>query len=393
MTNKFKIFAAGDYYPQEKILGTDPDMFFRDIDVLLESSNLRFLNFEAPVLLRKNDPIVKSGATMGVPQAAVDYLGKRFDVALLANNHTLDYGGEALLDTIRTLEKSGIKTVGAGKNSKDAGKPLFIESCGLNIAIINVCENEFTLATDKSPGAAGINVFETALKIREIRKECEIVLVFTHGGNEYNPIPSPRVVSMSRFFAESGADAVVNTHPHIPQGIEIWKGVPIAYSLGNFAFELKDADSAETPLWWLGMPVSIVFEKRKSGFLRSIKAIPIKLEMQSPKLAQLSGSRKIKFLKWLSEISKVIGDKELVDKYFKAWATEWGKIYFGNVKHFKSDLSSPEGLRSFSSFRNLWCCEAHNELLATYSELLFRMKTAEAEKLLKKLKNWQNFDC
>ena len=99
-----------------------------------------------------------------------------------------------------------------------------------------------------------------------LRAKHDIVLVFTHGGNEMNPLPSPRVMAMNRAFAEAGASVVINTHPHVPQAIEMWKGVPIAYSLGNFVFDWGGLDlKREPPLWWTGMAARLRFTEEGAG--------------------------------------------------------------------------------------------------------------------------------
>ena len=69
------------------------------------------------------------------------------------------------------------------------------------------------------------------------------MLVIFHGGREYAPCPPPYVVNALRRFARAGACAVVAHHPHVPQGIEIVEGVPIAYSQGNFVFRWAETRS------------------------------------------------------------------------------------------------------------------------------------------------------
>lgn len=92
------------------------------------------------------------------------------------------------------------------------------------------------------------------LQIRSERRENDVVLVVVHGGNEYNPIPSPRMRKLYSAFARAGASAVVNIHTHCPQGIELVENVPIVYCPGNFFFpSVSGAPFDPHQFWWSGL--------------------------------------------------------------------------------------------------------------------------------------------
>jgi len=86
------------------------------------------------------------------------------------------------------------------------------------------------------PGANGSDPAVVRHQIAERKAAGDVVVVIFHGGREHIPVPPPYVVRDLRRVAEAGADVVIAHHPHVPQGIELHHGVPIAYSLGNFAF-------------------------------------------------------------------------------------------------------------------------------------------------------------
>lgn len=109
---------------------------------------------------------------------------------------------------------------------------------GVRVAIINCAEGESGRSIYGEPGVYGMDAAKVGQQIRDLKAndQADVVVVIFHGGREYSPVPPPYVVRELRQIAEAGADAVVAHHPHVPQGIEIHRGVPIAYSLGNFVF-------------------------------------------------------------------------------------------------------------------------------------------------------------
>jgi len=386
MSDALNVFIAGDFYGAGRQAEMDSNELLSGIDSLMEGADLRILNFESP-LGEPSKPIVKSGPPLIAPRKSAKLLQGRFDVALLANNHVLDFGPEALLKTIAELRKRGIKTVGAGRDAKEAAKPLTLKLKGWRIGILSLCENEFSLAGKNSPGAAGIDCHRACSQIRKLKESCDATLVVTHGGNEHNPLPSPRVLSMSRLFAEAGATAVINAHPHTPQGIEKWRGVPIAYSLGNFVFDKLWKDM---PPWWhVGMPVMLKLKRAKGATTAAIEPRPCAMSQRTGRLRALDKRESKDFAKWLKEVSAPLKSPEKIEAFFEAWATKHGKAYYGSMRHANADCASEEGRRDFAHFRNLWSCEAHNELIRVYVELLFQRRVDEAEKLLPKLEEWQ----
>ena len=105
------------------------------------------------------------------------------------------------------------------------------------LAVINVCENEFSIATSTRAGSAPLETVRVFHKIKEARQKSDYVLVIIHGGHEHYQLPSPRMKELYRFLIEVGADAVVNHHQHCYSGYEFFNGKPIVYGLGNFLFD------------------------------------------------------------------------------------------------------------------------------------------------------------
>lgn len=115
--------------------------------------------------------------------------------------------------------------------------PLFLDVENKKIAIINVCESEFSIATKYSAGAAPIDLIENQRTIDRCKSQADYVIVITHGGHELHQLPSPMMQKTYRWFIDMGADAVVNHHQHCYSGYEIYNEKPIFYGLGNFCFD------------------------------------------------------------------------------------------------------------------------------------------------------------
>lgn len=162
------------------------------------------------------------------------------DVVTLANNHTLDYGADALLDTCSLLDEAGIVRIGAGANIGEAAKAEVLEVKGKRIGFLaasRVYPDGSWAASDTRPGM--MSTYDPAMlleAIRALRPDCDYLVVYVHWGIERNTSPEAYQVTMGRQYIDAGADLVVGSHPHVLQGIEYYNGKPILYSLGNFVF-------------------------------------------------------------------------------------------------------------------------------------------------------------
>lgn len=166
------------------------------------------------------------------------------DAVSLANNHVYDYGKQAFLDTLSTLENNGIKYTGGGKDSKEAKKPVYFESKGKTIAVIAATRAEkyiLTPAAGKhSPGVFRIyDDTQYVRAIRRARKKADVVIAFVHWGTEYSTKLETAQTSQAKDYINAGADVVVGAHTHCLQGVGYYKGKPIFYSLGNYWFNEK----------------------------------------------------------------------------------------------------------------------------------------------------------
>jgi len=162
------------------------------------------------------------------------------DVANLANNHSGDFGSEALLDSRRRLREAGIAPVGVGRNEAQAANPVIVETKGWRVAVLGfggVVPAPEWIAGESSPGMADGDTIESMTRaVRTARRRADLVIVTIHWGAELETTPSPDDVERAHAMIDAGADAIFGHHAHRLQPLEHYKGKPIAYGLGNFVW-------------------------------------------------------------------------------------------------------------------------------------------------------------
>ncbi len=161
------------------------------------------------------------------------------DIVTLANNHTLDYGQDALTDTFETLNTANIQYVGAGNNYDEAKqlKEFKINEKNIGILAASRVIPVASWAAGTSPGV--FSTYDASGLIEEIKAADPIydtVIVYVHWGVEKNEYPEDYQRELAKAYIDAGADIVIGSHPHVLQGMEYYNGKPIVYSLGNFIF-------------------------------------------------------------------------------------------------------------------------------------------------------------
>lgn len=186
-----------------------------------------------------------------------------FDVVSVASNHAMDWGGDALLDTIKLLEDKGIATIGAGKNLEEARKPAILERNGVKVAFLAYCtilRDGYAAGADKTGIAplrahtyyepfdyqAGVPPkvvtapFEDDLEnmladIKAAKTEADNVVVSIHWGIHFIPkmLADYQTVAAKAAF-HAGADLILGHHAHAPKAIGVFDGKTCFYSLSNF---------------------------------------------------------------------------------------------------------------------------------------------------------------
>jgi poly-gamma-glutamate synthesis protein (capsule biosynthesis protein) len=251
-----KLMFCGDLVPcdktEQRFIDKDLDTF-ADVIPLLQSADRVFANLECALTVSENR-IKKFGPNLkAAPECAETFKLAGITDVVLANNHIFDFGEEGLRETLSVLDKVGIPYTGIGENSEDCRKPYFVEKEGKKVAIVNVCEHEYSYATPDRVGANPFDPFLTMQDVRAAKAQADFVIVIYHGAKEHCRYPSPRIRNLCHELAHNGADAVLLQHSHCIGCYENYQGCHIVYGQGNFHF----AKPAPFESWWTGLVVEI----------------------------------------------------------------------------------------------------------------------------------------
>ena len=380
------IAIGGDICPAEdsgspEFAAALPEVL-REVKPFFDDADFRLVQWET-VLSDGGAPIVKSGPNLRRPPACAAFaeaLGT--DLAMLANNHIGDFGPDAVMETAAHLHGRGIATVGAGKNLADARKPWRGVVNGVRITLFNRAENEFGGATADRAGSAPQMALADLAEVRAAREESDLVGVLLHGGNEYYPLPSPRLAELCRAFADAGADFVFNCHTHIAGGVELHNGVPIVYSPGNFYFPSLRASKPRSVTWFGGYLVKFHCDRRGAF---ALELQPIQLD-ESGKLRLPSPAREALFFRMLEEFGAIIDDPRHLGRCFDGWCTQSGLSYMKAMykmppREPAPDFTDPALADTLAPVKNIFGCEAHNELLRRTLLLITEHRLADARRV------------
>jgi poly-gamma-glutamate capsule biosynthesis protein CapA/YwtB (metallophosphatase superfamily) len=266
-----RIRAAGDFaYP------------FRATAARLAAADLTVGNLESS-LSRAGAPRQGNdsfGADPGV-RAGLALAG--FDVLDLANNHLGDYGPTALVQTVRQLRTAGFSTVGAGANRAEARQPAVETRNGVRFGFVAFnAIGETPTAGPATPGAVSLrmpprtgpldaaDLAALTAQVRALRPAVDVLAVLPHWGQQYTDRPVPAQRTVARALLDAGADLVLGGHPHWVQGLELHGGKLIAYSLGNFVFDMDFSRRTQE-----GLALELVFRGPR---LVAVEPVPVRID-------------------------------------------------------------------------------------------------------------------
>ncbi len=222
---------------------------FLEVADTLASADLTFGNLEGPISSRG----VKQGSIYSFradPRSAEGLAYAGFDVVSLANNHMLDYGKEAFLDTLDALTDAGISYAGGGADFKAAHGPAVWEANGMKVAFLaytNLVPVSFTKETAQ-PAIAFADVAQMTADIASAKAQADAVVASFHWGEEYQTAHNAYQERIAKAAIDAGALLVIGHHPHVAQEVERYNGGVIAYSLGNFVFDQNFSKDTRTGL-------------------------------------------------------------------------------------------------------------------------------------------------
>ena len=271
--------AAGDVFlpgtvrfVDGKVLSSDEEggkTVFDRVAPYFQKSDVNFCNLEAALSKKGNPQAGRYAAFRSFP-SMIEVLKKgNVDFVSLANNHSLDYGWDALSDTMDLLRRNGIGFSGAGKNMEEARKPALLTKKGLTVGLLSYTANVntpfgFKAGKDRE-GLAPIRIspfFQPdhtnqedieAMQgdIENVRSEVDFLVVSFHWGISEGGTHTVALhqKAIAHTAVNAGADLVLGHHAHALQAVEIYRNKPICYGLGNFVFALEEGFPQETMLF------------------------------------------------------------------------------------------------------------------------------------------------
>lgn len=253
-----KLFFAGDFCSKPSASNIIVDKELRRI---ISISDISVVNFEVPLKPHNASlPKVHYERFYQNDDAPSFLKSIGFNLFSIANNHLFDWGNEGYNKTKEALQDA---TFGAG-NYDEAYSVKVVDINNKKIGFLAVTYNSrkgafSDVLNHDGLGCAYLDDLKINHIIHEKKKELDYLFILPHAGIEYKDAPIPELIAKYRDFIDWGADAVIASHPHCPQGWENYKGKPIFYSLGNFFFNSKDTVDfvAKRPHWYESLCVLI----------------------------------------------------------------------------------------------------------------------------------------
>ena len=276
------IAMVGDIFLQEAL---PPSAELRAVSCRLQSADIAFGNLETPVSHR-GAPAEKWINMRMPPELLPDVKNLGFDIVTLANNHMMDFGEVAFYDTLRLLDESGLRYVGAGADLDAAWRAETMTVGGIRLAFLGAASTlgPGAAAAADRPGIAPLHVAESygvdpaasleqpgsapyvftrawredleraIAAIAAARAEADFLIVALHWGvppfwrSRFQDGLADYQIEVGHALIDAGADVIVGHHPHSLQEVEIYRGKPIFYSLGNFVFHHNKGPIRDTPV-------------------------------------------------------------------------------------------------------------------------------------------------
>jgi poly-gamma-glutamate capsule biosynthesis protein CapA/YwtB (metallophosphatase superfamily) len=260
-----KLAFVGDLGLTSSLLPDPLSRVAPEITAVLGSCDLAVANLELPV--RPSDAPVapySHPSLRGRPEAWPLLRKAGFGAVCMASNHCMDSGRKGIAFTRYLADRDGLAVFGAGLDEGEARSPAIVDTRGSRIALLGYCKKGPFTASGARAGAALLSPANLEADIPAVRDECDILVVSIHAGMEFVEEVHPSVAEAARLAVDLGADCVVGHHPHVPQPVEVYRGKPVFYSLGNFLFDNR-AGASECTVQWerrhKGLLAVVAFEK------------------------------------------------------------------------------------------------------------------------------------
>lgn len=196
-----------------------PAYFFQNVKSIFDADDLTIVNMEG-TLTESTSRQDKTYAFKGPAEYTQILTDGGVEAANLANNHSRDYGEQSYTDTIAALDAAGITSFGYDRTA-------VMDVNGVKVGLVGTYELADGMGCED----------EMISNIKAVEEQgAQIVIVSFHWGLEKENYPTENQVNLAHSAIDNGADLVLGHHPHVLEGIEVYNGKNIVYSLGNFCF-------------------------------------------------------------------------------------------------------------------------------------------------------------
>ena len=349
-----KILIGADLVPKkaevnELFIKGDVQTLFNGVAELAKDADRFIVNLEC-ALTHEEKEIKKMGPCLKADPKCADTFKKVgiTDIAL-ANNHVYDFGESGLRDTMKNLERVGLPYMGVGENDTDSRKIYYIETADKKVAVVNVCEHEYSYALPDRMGANPYDPYLTMQDIRVAKKNADYVIVLYHGGKEHCRYPSPRLRNLCREMVYCGANVVLTQHSHCIGCYEEFEGGHILYGQGNFHFCWDN----DTEMWNTSLLVELTLDKGVQ-----INFIPLVTAENKLGIDLAKGEKKERILKEFEARNEDLQNGK--------WKEGWHDFCVGFQDMYLEPLKGAEMLEGnewrAQKFAHYLDCEAHNDV-------------------------------
>jgi poly-gamma-glutamate synthesis protein (capsule biosynthesis protein) len=308
-----KLAAVGDILLDRGVAGRierdGTRAIFARVKDTLYAADIAFGNLECP-LAAQCKRVPQRISFQAAPRTLEALTSAGFDIVSLANNHSLDCGGEGLAETMRHLRQSGLRWSGAGLTRAEAEAPVILNVKGIRVAFVgftSIQPKALADLKDDEPRVALASSLTLKRVVAAARLQADVVVASLHWGIEYASRPADEQRELARVAVDAGADLVLGHHTHTLQGVELLttrtanetRRALVIYSLGNFAFDSTQAVGRR-----VRESVILSLELSRDGLV-SAELLPVILENYLPRPASSAESQTI--LARLSALSAELG--------------------------------------------------------------------------------------
>jgi poly-gamma-glutamate capsule biosynthesis protein CapA/YwtB (metallophosphatase superfamily) len=287
-----------------------PEEPWRDVLPLLHGADLRVVNLECAITTHER-PWARTPKTFHFradPSAVEALRAARIDACVLANNHTLDFEEQGLLDSLAHLDAAGIRHAGAGRDLDEAERPAVLTARGSRIALVAFTDTEPAFAA--GPGRPGTNYLPVSLAPAVLRRVeaaiaaaraagAEAVVLSNHWGPNMAQRPSPLFQRFARAVIDRGAALYYGHSAHLCQGVEVYRGRLILYDTGDFLDDYA-VDQVARNDWSFLFRVGL-----EAGAPSSLELVPVRLSCA--RVEQAAGLERESILTRMERLSAELG--------------------------------------------------------------------------------------